>query len=121
MIEDYGTLSQEELREEILQELEENAELDTSELKLKFEGKKLFIIGALQNEEELENLVGVLENYMEPDDFELDIDLVEGHGASDFEGGEESEAASKPVENDLEEIDDEMDFVDEEEDIDEEW
>ena len=78
MIEDYGTLSEEELLDEILQELEESTEVDSSELEFKFEGGKLHIYGTLPNEEGLENLVSILENHLDPNDYEFDVDLVEG-------------------------------------------
>ncbi len=129
MIEEYGTLSEEDLVEEILQELEDNTEMDASELEFKFEGGKLHIQGALQNEEELENLVGVLENHLEPEDYEFEIDLVEGelrtldsdtYAANAVE--ESSDDSKKFLEESLEEIeDDEVDFSEDEGFDDDKW
>jgi hypothetical protein len=122
MIEDYGTLSEEELLEEIYQELEETTEVDSSELEFKFEGGKLHICGSLQNEEELENLISVLENHVEPNDYQFDVDLIEGQPrrpapAEDFDA-EPSEPVTdeeKIVEESLEDIqEEEMEASDDE-------
>lgn len=124
MIEDYGTLSEEELLEEILQELEDSTEIDKDLLEFKFSDGKLHLYGTLQNQEELESLVSVLENHIEPEDYELEVDLVEeqsdrgalNRGRS-FESEEEDEAdEGKLLEESLEELGDEeeVDFIDEE-------
>jgi len=77
MIEEYGTLSEEELIQEIVNELEESNEIDPSELDFKFEDDKLKITGTLQNEDELEVLIGVLEDYIDPKDYQCDVELME--------------------------------------------
>ena len=119
MIEEYGTLSEEELLEEIVQDLDENTELDSSELEFKFEDGKLHIFGNLNNEEELETLVGVLENHIDPEDYHFEVDLVEGEhrtlDSSTYGAAAKEESNDKFLEETLEDIDDEeMDFVDEE-------
>jgi hypothetical protein len=120
MIEDYGTLSEEELLDEILQELEEVTEVDTSELEFKFEGGKLHIYGTLQNEEELENLISVLENHIDPNDYQFDVDLVEGQApkpalAEELEPEPEAPDEEKFMEESLEDIEEEeVEFVEEE-------
>lgn len=118
MIEEYGTLSEEELLEEIIQDLDENTELDSSELEFKFEGGKLHIYGTLNNEEELENLIGVLENHIDPEDYHFEVDLIEGeHRTLDSStyGADKVETSEKFLEETLDDIDDdEIDFVDEE-------
>lgn len=98
MIEDYGTLSEEELLDEILQELEEISDVDSSELEFKFEGGKLHIYGTLQNEEELENLISVLENHIDPNDYQFDVDLIEGQAPRPSRGTEELESEPEAVE-----------------------
>jgi hypothetical protein len=77
MIEDYGTLSEEELIAEIKKQLEDNEGIDASDLEFKYEDERLFINGTLQNDEELEVLVGILENYVDPKDYEMDVELIE--------------------------------------------
>lgn len=77
MIEEYGTLSEEELIQEIIAELEENGEIDPSDLDFKFEEDKLKISGTLQNEDELEVLIAVLEDYVDPKDYQCDVELLE--------------------------------------------
>ncbi len=116
MIEDYGTLSEEELIEEIQQELEENSDIDVAELEFKFEDGRLIVIGTLQDGDELENLVGVLENHIEPEDYELVVDLVDGdHGGSEAYS-EKTKSSGGVLEESLEDIEgEEIDFVDDEE------
>ena len=126
MLEDYGTLSERELMEEILQELEENTEINASELEIKFDKGKLVLLGVLPNEEELENLIGVLENHLDAEDYELDIELAEGSSKllkpSKFTEEAEEPEEKKGLEDTLEEIDDdEMDFVDDENFDEEKW
>jgi hypothetical protein len=130
MIEDYGTLSEEELLDEILQELEEATEVDTSELEFKFEAGKLHIYGTLPNEEELENLVSVLENHLDPNDYQFDVDLIEGQARRPARSEEVevvNESASdedKFMEESLEDIgEEEMELEEEEggEEEDDKW
>ncbi len=117
MIEDYGTLSEEELIEEIQQELEESSDIDVAELEFKFEDGRLIVIGTLQDGDELESLVGVLENHVEPEDYELVIDLVEGdHGGSNAYDEKMKSSGGGALEESLEDIEgEEIDFVDDEE------
>ena len=77
MIEEYGTLSDEELIQEIIAELEENGEIDPSDLDFKHVDDKLKITGTLQNEDELEVLVGILEDYVDPKDYQCEVELLE--------------------------------------------
>ncbi|KAB2842455.1 hypothetical protein F9K50_02000 [bacterium] len=136
MIEEYGTLSEEELIQEIMAELEENGEIDPSDLDFKFEDDKLKIRGTLQNEDELEVLIGVLEDYVDPKDYQCDVELMEeGVDSSlvrdrrpvrdvadeDYEEDEDEEEDEDFDDDGLEEVDEEdMDFdedlEDEEED-----
>lgn len=132
MIEEYGTLSEEELIQEIMAELEENGEIDPSELDFKFEDDKLKISGTLQNEDELEVLIGVLEDYVDPKDYQCDVELMEegvdsslvrerrASREAEDEDYEEEEEDEDFDDDGLEEVDeDEMDFdedMDEEED-----
>lgn len=110
MIEDYGTLSEEELLEEITQELEEN-EIDISNLEFKFENSKLLVLGSLANDVELESLIDVIENHINEDDYELDIDLEEGSSPLITEG---SYTGKNPASSDEEEyMDKHMDDMDE--------
>lgn len=132
MIEEYGTLSEEELIQEIMAELEENGEIDPSDLDFKFEDDKLKISGTLQNEDELEALVAVLEDYVDPKDYQCDVELLEeGVDSSlvrdrrpardtdeDYEEEEEEEEDEDFDDDGLEEVDeDDMDF---DEDLDDE-
>jgi len=131
MIEEYGTLSEEELIQEIMAELEENGEIDPSDLDFKFEEDKLKISGTLQNEDELEVLIGVLEDYVDPKDYQCDVELMEEgvdsslvrdrRAARDVadEDYEEEEEEDEDFDDDgLEEVDeDDMEFDD---DVDEE-
>ncbi len=134
MIEEYGTLSEEELIQEIMAELEENGEIDPSDLDFKFEEDKLKISGTLQNEDELEVLIGVLEDYVDPKDYQCDVELMEeGVDSSlvrerrvsrETEDEDYEEEEDEDFDDDgLEEVDeDDMDFdedVDEEEEEDE--
>ena len=119
MIEEYGSLSEDELLEEILQELEEETDLDPNSLDFIFEDEKLVVRGTLGSQEELENLVGVLENFVDPSDYELDVELATQEKSSG--NGEQGEYESEPLSGDdfeeesLEEMEgDEMGFDDEE-------
>ncbi len=134
MIEEYGTLSEEELIQEIMAELEENGEIDPSDLDFKFEEDKLKISGTLQNEDELEVLIGVLEDYVDPKDYQCDVELMEEGVDSSLvrerrpardvtdEDYEEEEEEDEDFDDDgLEEVDEEdmefdEDLEDEEED-----
>lgn len=122
MIEDYGTLSEEELLEEITQDLEENTEINPSDLEFRFEEGKLNISGSLQNEDDLELLVGVLENHVEPNDYKFEVDLVEGdRGTIDSESyAAESDTL---LEESLEDIegDDDVEYNEDEEGLDDGW
>jgi hypothetical protein len=129
MIEDYGTLSEDELLEEILRELEEETEIDPNNLEFLFQKDKLVVRGTLQNQEELEYLVGVLENHLEAGDYDLEIELSEGQEEELIK--EEPFSDTKVVDSEdeeyveehLEKIDeDEVDFADDEEvDDEEKW
>jgi len=126
MIEEYGTLSEEELLNEINQEIEEEGGINISRLEMTFENGKLLIQGELANEEELVNLVGVMENHVDPEDYSMDIELDEGDSALakvKFTKQEESpKEEGAYVEETLDNIqDDEMDFVDEEDLDDDKW
>lgn len=112
MIEEYGTLSEEELVEEIKKHLEENEGIDASDLEFKHEDDKLLISGTLQNDEELEVLVAVLEDYVDPKDYEMDVELIE---ASD---PEIEERRARRYNDDEDDSEDEEELL--EEDLDEE-
>ncbi|MFO1462162.1 MAG: hypothetical protein U1F66_00115 [bacterium] len=130
MIEEYGTLSEEELIQEIISELEESDEIDPSDLDFKFEDDKLKITGTLQNEDELEALISVLEDYVDPKDYQCDVELMEEGVDStlnkdrriarepDEDYEEEDEEEDEDFDDDgLEEVEeDELDFEDLEED-----
>jgi len=94
MIEEYGTLSEEELLQEILNQLEESSEIDSSDLDFKYVEDKLKISGTLQNEDELEVLISILEDYVDPKDYQCDVELLEaseGLPVLDGVGGEQLE------------------------------
>ena len=112
MIEEYGTLSEEELIQEIIAELEENGEIDPSDLDFKFEEDKLKISGTLQNEDELEVLIGVLEDYVDPKDYQCDVELLE-EGVDASLGRSRRRAAAHHEEEEEDE-----DFEEEDEDFD---
>jgi hypothetical protein len=127
MIEDYGTLSEEELVQELIKQLEDNEGIDASDLEFKFEEGKLIISGSLQNEDELEVLVGLLENYIDPKDYECNVELIEGDDRdyavrSPFEEEIEEDEEEEDEEEDLIEEDlekgeeEEAEFEDEDED-----
>ncbi len=127
MIEDYGTLSEEELLEEITQELEEN-EIDIAHLEIKFENGKLVAHGTLNNDVELESFIDVLENHLDEGDYELDIDLEEGSSPLITEGSYTGKTPASSnddeyVEKRVDEMDEgEIDFADEDSfDDDEKW
>ncbi|HKX12323.1 MAG TPA: hypothetical protein VJP40_04150 [bacterium] len=115
-IEEYGTLSEEELIQEIMNQLEENVEIDPSELDFKFEDDKLKITGTLQSEDELEALIGVLEDYVDPKDYQCDVEILEEAGIdSSFGKGARFRRPLKDEEED-EEDEDEDDEEDEDDD-----
>ncbi len=128
MIEDYGTLSEEELIEEIVRQLEQSGQIDASDLEFKFEEDKLIISGSLQTEEELELLSKILEDDLDPKDYKIDIEVIEGISEdfaerSHFEEEEEEEETDDLLEEGLEEVEEEdMNFEeeDEEDDVEEE-
>lgn len=132
MIEDYGTLSEDELLVEIKQELDEKSDIDPTQLEFAFEEGKLIIQGTLANGEELETLVGVLENHIDPEDYDLHVELLDGDSETlrtkgfqegSGNGGKKGEEILEEALGDVE--DDEMDFVEEDEvddeDEDEKW
>ena len=127
MIEEYGTLSEEELIQEIIAELEENGEIDPSDLDFKYVDDKLKITGTLQNEDELEVLIGILEDYVDPKDYQCEVELLEeGVDASLAKDRrrvmeDEDEDEDEDLEEDEDFDDDGLEEVDEEElDMDEE-
>lgn len=115
MLEDYGTLSEEELLQEILEEIKDKNEINTSELEFKFAEGQLIIAGTLKNEKELKHLVDLLENFLDPKEYELEIELHSGNASNisksaDYEKELESEADSKYFKDELDEIDDDEDM-----------
>lgn len=122
MIEDYGTLSEEELLEEISQDLTENTDINPENLELRFEDGKLNISGTLQNEDELELLVGVLENHVEPSDYKFEVELIEGdRGTVDSESyAAESDTLLEETLEDIE-GDEEVEYNEEEEGFEDGW
>lgn len=128
MIEDYGTLSEKELVEEIMRQLEQSGQIDASDLEFKFEEDKLTILGSLQTEEEFELLSQILEDYLDPKDYKLDIEVIEGISEDFSERSrfevveeEEEEEVDDLHEDGLEEVEEEdMDLEEEEEEEDEE-
>jgi len=128
MIEDYGTLSEGELLTEIKQELEERSDLDVSLLEFNFEGGKLNVHGNLANDEDLQSLVNILENHIDPEDYDLEVELLDGDStpilpnkkfSTDAEESKDGEAGNEEPLSDMD--DDEMDFVEEDEIDDEKW
>lgn len=129
-IEEYGTLSEEELIQEIMNQLEDNDDIDPSELDFKFEDDKLKITGTLQSEDELEALIAVLEDYVDPKDYQCDVEILEEAGIdSSFGKGarfrrpiaenEEKDDKDEEEEDDEDEDDEDFDF-EEEDELDEE-
>lgn len=126
-IEEYGTLSEEELIQEIMNQLENNDEIDSSELDFKFEDDKLKITGTLQSEDELEALIAVLEDYVDPKDYQCDVEILEEAGIDSNFGkaarfrrpAEEDEDEEDEEEDDDEDEDDEDFEYDEEDELDE--
>jgi hypothetical protein len=127
-IEEYGTLSEEELIQEIMNQLEDNDDIDPSELDFKFEDDKLKITGTLQGEEELEALIAVLEDYVDPKDYQCDVEILEEAGIDSKFGKaarfrapavEEDEDEDEEDEDDEDEEDEDFDF-EEEDELDEE-
>ncbi len=130
MIEEYGSLSEEELLQEISQHLEENKEIDASGLELRFEADKLKITGALSTEEELEILITVLEDYVDPKDYLCEVEILEGvdtdlHRQKEDEEEDEEEVYDEGVhelgEDELAFEEDEADDDEEEEDDNNKW
>ena len=110
MIEDYGTLSEEELLEEIMHRIEENGEIDASDLDFKFEEDRLVITGSLQTEEEIEALTTILEDYLDPKDYSFDIDVAEAPDKTFKKGAFK---AAPEEEEEFEEDEEDEDFDDE--------
>ena len=109
MIEDYGTLSEEELLQEITDDLVERDEIDISDLEMKFNNGKLKVTGSLKNEEELEAFVAVLENYVDPKEYDCEVELHEGQldsitNLSSFDGDDEEQDEEEYFEDELEEV-----------------
>ena len=77
MIEEYGKLSGEELIEEITQQIEDETEIDISHLEFSFEEGCLNVTGNLANDEQLQALIDVLENNLDPNDYDLEIEVLE--------------------------------------------
>ena len=120
-IEEYGTLSEEELVQEIMNRLEDNGDIDPSELDFKFEDDKLKITGTLQSEDELEALVSVLEDYVDPKDYQCDVEILEEAGIdSNFKKGAAFRRLATDEDEDEDEEDDEEDEDDEDFDLEEE-
>lgn len=126
-IEEYGTLSEEELIQEIMNQLEENQDIDPSELDFKFEEDKLKITGTLQSEDELEALIAVLEDYVDPKDYQCDVEILEEAGidskfgkAARFRRPTVEEDEDEEEEEDEDEEDDDDFEYDEEDELDEE-
>lgn len=116
-IEEYGTLSEEELIQEIMNQLEDNDDIDPSELDFKFEDERLKITGTLQSEDELEALIAVLEDYVDPKDYQCDVEILEEAGI-DSNFGKGARFRREAVEEESDEDEDEDDEDDEEEDED---
>ena len=137
MAEDYGSLSEEELTGEIQRQLDSHPEIDASDLEFKFEDGHLIVSGSLQTEEELEALVHLLENYMDPKDYSMEIEVADvpdreyaerspfSSEEDDDEEEEEEEEKDEYIEEELEEFEeDEMeegDDLDEDDFDDEKW
>jgi len=120
MNEDYSSLSEEELIKEIQHQLEARDEIDSSDLEFKFEDEQLIVTGGLTSEEEMEGLVHILEDFLDPKDYVLEVEIAETSDRSqDFEkqkyaAPEEEDEDSDELEE-LEEYDeDEMDEEEEE-------
>ena len=120
MSEEYGSLSEEEILLEIQHQLEAHPEIDATDLEFKFEEEQLIVSGGLQTDEELEGLVHILEVFMDPKDYTLDVEIVEApdpeYEARRLLGRdeEEDEDEEELLEDDLEEFDEEEDADDEE-------
>ncbi len=120
MIEEYGTLSEAELLQEIQRQLENHPEIDTTDLELKFEDEQLHIGGSLQTEEELEGLVTILEDYVDSQDYICDVEIVVGVEGDFSDRRLFERGVKKKVEEEKEE--EEEEFLEEEglEDLEEE-
>ena len=115
MIEEYGTLSEEELIQEIVTQLENNGEIDPSDLDFKFEEDKLKITGTLQSEDELEVLLNVLEDYVDPKDYQCDVEILEEGVDAGFSDTGRAERNSDEEDYEDEDFDDDgLEEVDEE-------
>lgn len=117
MSEEYGTLSEEEILAEIQRQLEAHPEIDAADIEFKFDDEQLIVSGGLQTDEELEGLVHILEVFMDPKDYTLDVEIVE---APDPEY-EARRRLGRDAEDDDDEdlLDDDLDDFDEEDDEDE--
>ena len=126
MNEDYSALSEEELIKEIQRQLENHDEIDSSDLEFKFEDERLVVTGGLTTDEEMESLVHILEDFLDPKDYVMEVEIAETSDRSqDFEKArfapEEEDDDSDDM-DELEEYDeDEVDEdEEEEEDLEEE-
>ncbi len=118
MIEEYGTLSEKELLEEIVNDLKEQTEIDVAELDFVFDEGKLHIQGSVQTGEDLESLVGILDDHLDPTDYQLEIDLLEQppeEVEEEFEEEPGPAAGSATEEEDL--FEESLDTVEEEEEM----
>ncbi len=118
-IEEYGTLSEEELIQEIMNHLEENDEIDPSELDFKFEDDKLKITGTLESEDELEALISVLEDYVDPKDYQCDVEILEEAGIDSSFG--KGARFRRPAVDDADEEEDDEEEEDEDDEEDEDF
>jgi hypothetical protein len=129
MIEDYGSLSEEEMIQEIQKQLDNHAEIDASGLEFKYENGRLIVSGAIQTEEEMEALVHILEDYVDPKDYNMEVEIAEASVRVDenfeepFQAEEEEEDEDEL--EDLEEFDEEdmeeEDEIEDEEFDDDKW
>jgi len=121
MSDEFGTLSEAEIIKEIHHHLENHPEIDSSDLEFKFEDEQLIVHGTLQTEEELEALVHIVEEYVDPKDYLCEVEVIEG-AESDFSDPSEFERGlkkkSEEEDEDEEDDDEEEDYWDED-DIDE--
>ncbi len=127
MIEDYGNLSEEEMIREIQKQLDNHAEIDSSGLEFKYENDRLIVSGALQTEEEMEALVHILEDYVDPKDYNMEVEIAEAsvRVAENFEEPFQEEEEDEDELDDLEEFDEEEmeeeDEIEDEEFDDDKW
>ncbi len=110
--------SEKELAQEIMAQLQENPDIDATDIELHFEDGELHIDGTLQTEEELEALIEVIEEYIDTNDYVCEVEVLENEEDEDYE---ESDFRGSVRDKDSEFEDDELEEVDEEDfDLDEE-